>query len=58
MAMGSPPGPLFANFFMADFECKHMHTLKELGVKQWLRYVDDVFATLAYKEKAKKCWNL
>jgi hypothetical protein len=45
VAIGSPLGPLFANVFMADFECKHMHTLKELGVKQWLRHVDDVFVT-------------
>ena len=47
VAIGSPLDPLFANVFMADFECKHMHTLKELGVNQWLRYVDDVFAKLA-----------
>jgi len=46
VAMGSPLGPLFANFFMSDFERKHMPELRRLGVKRWYRYVDDVFATL------------
>ena len=44
--MGSPLGPLFAKAFMIDFEKIHMKKLKELGVKKWLRYVDDIFATL------------
>jgi hypothetical protein len=44
--MGSPLGPLFANVFMANFEEKHMKDLNELGVNIWLRYVDDIFATL------------
>ena len=42
VAIGSPLGPLFANVFMSDFERKHMSSLKERGVKLWLRYVDDV----------------
>jgi len=46
VAMGSPLGPLFANIFMDEFEKKHMDKLKELGVTLWMRYVDDVFATL------------
>ena len=46
VAMGSPLGPLFANFFMADFENKYMASLKELGIQRWYRYVDDIFATL------------
>ena len=46
VAMGSPLGPLFANIFMDEFEKKHMAKLRELGVKTWMRYVDDVFATL------------
>ena len=45
VAMGSPLGPLFANVFMSDFERKYMDALKSLGVKFWLRYVDDIFAT-------------
>ena len=54
VSMGSPLGPLFANVFMSDFEKKHMKQLKKLGVNIWLRYVDDVFATLkaGYNEKA------
>jgi predicted GIY-YIG superfamily endonuclease len=46
VAMGSPLGPLFANIFMDEFEQKHMHQLKELGVKTWMRYVDDVFSVI------------
>jgi len=46
VSMGSPLGPLFANIFMADFEKKIMKELKSLGVNIWLRYVDDIFATL------------
>ncbi len=54
VAMGSPLGPLFANFFMADFEHKHMTALQDIGINIWLRYVDDVFATLDNKEAAEK----
>ena len=54
VAMGSPLGPLFANIFMCEFERKHMAELKKLGVKRWLRYVDDIFATFANKEDAEK----
>jgi hypothetical protein len=55
VAMGSPLGPLFANFFMSDFECKHMSKLKSLGLILWYRYVDDVFATTTSKEAADTC---
>jgi len=54
VAMGSPLGPLFANFFMADFEHKHMDALRNFGLSIWLRYVDDIFATLDNKESAEK----
>ena len=47
VAMGSPLGPLFANVFMSNFERKHRQTLTELGVRTWLRYVDDIFVTLS-----------
>lgn len=47
VAMGSPLGPLFANIFMDEFEKKHMPELRKLGVKVWMRYVDDIFATLS-----------
>ena len=46
VSMGSPLGPLFANIFMANFEKVHMNELKNLGINIWLRYVDDIFATL------------
>ena len=52
--MGSPLGPLFANAFMDEFESKHMGKLVELGIQAWLRFVDDVFATLVSKESAQK----
>ena len=54
VAMGSPLGPLFANAFMGDFERKHMSRLRELGVKQWWRYVDDIFASVGSSEEADK----
>ena len=53
VAMGSPLGPLFANVFMSDFERRHKNKLHELGVNQWWRYVDDVFATLSDNSDAK-----
>ena len=43
--MGSPLEPLFANIFMSEFERKHMNKLKELGIRIWKRYVDDIFVT-------------
>ena len=50
--MGSPLGPLFANIFMADFEKKTMQVINKMGLNKWLRYVDDIFATLKYKTTA------
>ena len=52
VAMGSPLGPLFANAFMYQFEKIHMPRLRELGIKRWHRYVDDIFATLNNKNDA------
>jgi len=49
VAMGSPLGPLFANAFMSDFEEKHIGKLREMGLNIWLRYVDDVYATVKSK---------
>ena len=40
---------------MSDFEDKHINKLKEIGVNLWLRYIDDVFATLNDKEHADHC---
>ena len=55
VSMGSPLGPLFANFFMSHFEITHMEKLKEFGINLWLRYVDDVFSTAESREDAEKC---
>ena len=52
VSMGSPLGPLFANIFMADFEKKTMQVLNKMGLNKWLRYVDDIFATLKDKTTA------
>jgi len=49
VAMGSPLGPLFANIFMDEFEQNHMQKLKDLGVKNWMRFVDDVFSVIENK---------
>jgi hypothetical protein len=47
--MGSPLGPLFANMFMSHFERKQMERMKELGLKTWMRFVDDINATVGDK---------
>ena len=38
---------------MTHFEKKHAIKLSELGVKKWLRFVDDIFATLNNKDQAE-----
>jgi len=55
--MGSPLGPLFANIFMDEFEQKHMNKLKELGVINWMRYVDDIFATITNQQQHTSILN-
>ena len=57
VAMGSPLGPLFASFFMSSFERKHMPVLKTMGIIKWLRYVDDIFATMSDKHAAERALN-
>jgi hypothetical protein len=37
---------------MDEFERKHMERLIDLGINAWMRYVDDVFATIRNKERA------
>jgi hypothetical protein len=53
VSMGSPLGPIIANIFMNDFENKHMEELTKLGVKTWLRYVDDTFVIINNKNQAE-----
>ena len=44
--MDSPLRPLFANIFMDHFEQKHIEALTNLGVTNWMRYVDKVYDTI------------
>ena len=50
--MGSQFGPTMANIFMSHLEEKHMKELEELGIKNWHRFVDDIFAIVESKEEA------
>ena len=51
VAMGSPLGPLFANWFLKDFESKFIENdHHKLGIQLWKRYVDDVFAIVKNNE--------
>ena len=52
--MGSRLGPITSDIFMNDFETKHMPNLVNLGVKTWLRYVDDIFVIIKSKDEADK----
>jgi hypothetical protein len=42
------------HFFMSDFEEKHIGKLREMGLNIWLRYVDDVYATVKSKGVEEK----
>ena len=37
--------------FMSHFKRKHMERMKELGLKTWMRFVDDMHATVGDKEQ-------
>jgi hypothetical protein len=52
VAMGSPWSRLFANVFMSHFERKHMERMKELGLKTWMRLLDETHATVGEKGQA------
>jgi len=54
VSMGSRLGPITSDIFMNDFETKHMPDLVNLGVKTWLRYVDDIFVIIKSKDEADK----
>jgi hypothetical protein len=54
VSMGSLLGPTFANFFIDNLENQIMTKLKRLGVKVWLRYVDDTFVVLKSKDCVEK----
>ncbi len=38
---------------MAEFEKRHIDALRSFGVNVWLRYVDDIFATVSSKKEAE-----
>ena len=42
--MGSPLELTMANIFLSYLEEKHMKELEKLGIKNWNRFVDDIFA--------------
>jgi hypothetical protein len=44
----------FCQHFHDEFENKNMKNLKELGVTNWSRYVDDVFSIIKNKELAQQ----
>ena len=47
----SPLGPLFANWFLKDFESKFIeYDHHKLGIQLWKPYVDDVFAIVKNDE--------
>ena len=51
VVMGSPLGPLFANWFLKDFESNFIENDRhKLGIQLWKRCVDDVFAILKNNE--------
>ena len=52
--MGSRLGPIIANIFIDYFECRHMDELTQQGVQLWIRYVDDTFVIINYKNQADK----
>ena len=54
VCMGSRLGPIIGNIFKDYFECRHMDELTQLGVKLWIRYVDDTFVIINNKNQADK----
>ena len=46
VAMGAPLAPVIADIFMAHLENSLMDKLKQIGVQEWFRYVDDTFVLL------------
>ncbi|CAF3250684.1 unnamed protein product [Rotaria sp. Silwood2] len=46
VAMGAPLAPVIADIFMSHLEITLMDKLKELGVCEWYRYVDDTFVLI------------
>ena len=49
MTMGSPLGPTFANFYMAEIENKVLRR-RNINIELYLRYVDDIFLHCTQEE--------
>ena len=56
--MSNPVGPFFSNIFIVPFAKNIMPQLTELGLKCWLRYVDDTFVILENKNNKKSIIDL
>ena len=46
VAMGAPLAPIIADIFMSHLEDSLMDRLKQIGVCEWYRYVDDTFVLI------------
>ena len=53
VAMGSPLGPVLANFLMCDFEEKWLMNAKT-SPSFWNRYIDDTFTLFHNKDSANE----
>ena len=49
VTMGSPLGPTWSNFFMANLENKLLQKESDTNPKLYLRYVDDIFAIFEHQ---------
>ena len=49
VTMGSPLGPIIANFFLANLENRIVKNKNQHSLKLYLRYVDDVLLFLKIK---------
>ena len=55
--MGSPCSPVVANIYMEYFENMALGPELPVPVKDWKRYVDDVFSIIP-KETMTLCYNI
>ena len=47
--MGAPIAPIIADIFMVHLETTLMEQLKQNGVHEWFRFVDDTFVLIDIK---------
>ncbi|CAF1524828.1 unnamed protein product [Adineta steineri] len=53
VAMGAPLAPIIADIFMSHLEETLMDQLKQSGVHEWYRFVDDTFVLIEPKTKVE-----